>query len=63
MKRPFLVASDLRPCVPVDETQRKNGNSTDWDKLDVILRAYRYAMILAGKKGENLREAKAKATS
>ncbi|PML07662.1 MULTISPECIES: hypothetical protein [Vibrio] len=63
MKRPFLVASDLRPCVPVDETQRKNGNSTDWDKLDVILRAYRYAMILAGKKGKNLREAKAKATS
>ncbi|WP_123950636.1 hypothetical protein [Vibrio crassostreae] len=37
MKRPFLVASDLRPCVPMDETQRKNGNSTDWDKLDVIL--------------------------
>ena len=50
MKRPFLVASDLRPCVAVDETQRKNGSSTDWDKLDVILRAYRYAMILAGKK-------------
>ena len=21
----------------MDETQRKNGNSTDWDKLDVIL--------------------------
>ena len=20
MKRPFLVASDLRPCMPVDET-------------------------------------------
>lgn len=49
MKRPFLVASDLWPCAPVDETQRKNGNSTDCDELDVILRAYRYAMILAGK--------------
>ena len=50
MKRPFLVASDLRPCAPVDETQRKNGDSTDWDELDVILRAYRYAMILAVRK-------------
>ncbi len=46
MKRPFLVASDLRPCVLVDETQRKNGDFTGWDELDVILRAYRYAMIL-----------------
>ena len=45
MKRPFLVASDLRPCVPVDETQQRNSDSTDWDELDVILRAYRYAMI------------------
>lgn len=48
MKRPFLVASDLGPYSPVDETQRKNGNSTDWDELDVILRAYRYAIILVG---------------
>lgn len=63
MKRPFLVASDLRPCAPVDETQRMNGNSTDWEKLDVILRAYRYAMILAGRKAENLRAGKTKATS
>ncbi|PTO98829.1 hypothetical protein CWO17_20325 [Vibrio sp. 10N.286.45.A3] len=47
MKRPFLVASDLRPCLTVDETQRKNDDDTDWDKLDVILRAYRFAMILA----------------
>ena len=47
MKRPFLVVSDLRPYVPVDDTQRKNGDDTDWDKLEVILRAYRYAMILA----------------
>ncbi|PQJ63729.1 hypothetical protein BTO10_02630 [Vibrio chagasii] len=47
MKRPILVASDLRPCASVDETQRKNGNSTDGEKLDVILRAYRFAMILA----------------
>ncbi|PTP24744.1 hypothetical protein CWN92_22920 [Vibrio splendidus] len=51
MKRPFLVASDLRPCVSVDETQRKNGDSTDWDEMDVILRAYRYAMILVGRLG------------
>ena len=50
MKRPFLVASDLRPRAPVDETQRKNGDSTDWDELDVILRAYRFAMILVGKR-------------
>lgn len=49
MKRPFLVASDLRPCVPVDETQQKNGDYTDWGEIDVILRAYRYAMILAGR--------------
>nr|PMI95249.1 hypothetical protein BCU33_11130 [Vibrio lentus] len=51
MKRPLIVASDLRPCVPVDETQRKNGESTSWGKMDVILRAYRFAMILAGRKG------------
>ncbi|MEG3220254.1 hypothetical protein PD716_06395 [Vibrio gigantis] len=63
MKRPFLVASDLRPCVPVDETQQRNGDSTDWDKLDVILRAYRYAMILAERKGELLRTDETKATS
>ncbi|PMM76403.1 hypothetical protein BCT47_16385 [Vibrio splendidus] len=49
MKRPLLVASDLRPCVPVNETQQRNGDDTDWDKLDVILKAYRYAMILVGK--------------
>ena len=48
MKRPFLVASDLRPCITVDETQQKNGDYTDWGEMDVILRAYRYAMILAG---------------
>ncbi|NOH73582.1 hypothetical protein F0247_00540 [Vibrio crassostreae] len=59
MKRPFLVASDLRPCLPVDETQRKNGDSTDWDRMDVILRAYRYAMILVGRKGEFLANRKA----
>ncbi|MFL7033271.1 hypothetical protein BCS71_07865 [Vibrio lentus] len=52
MKRPLLVASDLRPCVPVDDTQQRNGDSTDGDELDVILRAYRFAMILAGRKGE-----------
>ncbi len=52
MKRPFLVASDLRPCVTVDETQQRKGNSTNGDELDVILRAYRFAMILAGRKGE-----------
>lgn len=57
MKRPFLVASDLRPCMPVDETQRKNGDSTDWDRMDVILRAYRCAMILAGKDGDIEKEA------
>lgn len=48
MKRPFIVAGDLRPCMPVDETQQKNGDSTDWDEIDVILRAYRFAIILAG---------------
>lgn len=47
MKRPFLVASDLGPCMSVDETQQKNGDYTDWGEMDVILRAYRYAMILA----------------
>ncbi|MEZ9440352.1 hypothetical protein [Vibrio atlanticus] len=52
MKRPLLVASDLRPCVPVDDIQQRNGDSTDWDEMDVILKAYRYAMILAGRKGE-----------
>lgn len=55
MKRPFLVASDLRPCVPVDDTQQRNGDDTDWDKLDVILRAYRYAMILVVCNGDILR--------
>ncbi|PTP05114.1 hypothetical protein CWN85_15390 [Vibrio splendidus] len=58
MKRPFLVASDLRPCMPVDETQRKNGDSTDWDRMDVILRAYRYAMIPAERKGDILERVK-----
>ena len=52
MKRPFLVASDLRPCMSVDETQRKNGDSTDRYRMDVILSAYRYAMILAGRNGD-----------
>ncbi|MEZ9337195.1 hypothetical protein AB4176_04860 [Vibrio splendidus] len=40
-----------------------NGNYTDWDELDVILRAYRYAMILAERKGELLRTDETKATS
>ncbi len=59
MKRPFLVASDLRPCAPLDETQRRNGDSTDWDELDVILRAYRFAMILAGIRGNMTQSRKA----
>ncbi|WP_258185664.1 hypothetical protein [Vibrio splendidus] len=31
----------------MDATQRKNGDYAGWDELDVILRAYRYAVILA----------------
>ncbi len=60
MKRPFLVASDLRPCKPVDDTQKRHSDSTDWGELDVILRAYRYAIILGGSKGnisENIKKA------